>query len=272
MSRPLAGLAGAGVLAAIAMLMLGTDGMGDGDKGNLLLISISFAVASWFMVAFLIGTATSEIPIPKEPRTILGSTDYDLTPVQAPTAKGSVLTLLSKIFTNQVFGHVLCRPMINKNGPDQIRDLARQAAAQNIPVISMPICRVADNVTDAMAATATDAIKKGISISYNSDEVLGVMDYHKAYRADEVTPSQMMSRVLDGMESLKYLNMFVACHRENVLEQAQASDKRWASKKPLSVFDGVPIAVKGMNQLLIEIQWNYDALPGYPFSPLPTIW
>jgi Asp-tRNA(Asn)/Glu-tRNA(Gln) amidotransferase A subunit family amidase len=41
------------------------------------------------------------------------------------------------------------------------------------------------------------------------------------------------------------MNMFVEIFEDQVMEQARASDERWAKGKPLSVFDGVPVAVKG---------------------------
>eukprot|EP00545_Synedropsis_sp_CCMP1620_P011552 CAMPEP_0119016970 /NCGR_PEP_ID=MMETSP1176-20130426/14927_1 /TAXON_ID=265551 /ORGANISM="Synedropsis recta cf, Strain CCMP1620" /LENGTH=654 /DNA_ID=CAMNT_0006970549 /DNA_START=38 /DNA_END=2002 /DNA_ORIENTATION=- len=212
-------------------------------------LTTTFLLASSVVVVvfLIIARATSEIPIQEKPQTKLGSPEYDITPLKAPTVSGNALLLLSKIIGNAMLGHIVARPLVNKNGSDQIRDLARQATERGSPMVSMPFCRVSsDTVTDAMAATATNAIEKGISRSYKAGEVNGVLEYNDAYKSGAVTPSQMMHRVLEAIDELKFMNMFVACHREDVLEQARASDKRWKENKPLSIFDGVPIAVKDM--------------------------
>ena len=169
MAKPVSSLSlivGAGLLAALAMLLSGKhsdlmDGSTDSGLEDLY-VAISLLLASC-LVGLAIGHATSEIPISETPRTTLGSPDYDITPIQAPAASGPVLVFLSKIIGNTTLGHLVARPLLNDNGPDQLRDLARQATAQGIPVISMPLCRVAsESVTDAMAATATEAIQKGL--------------------------------------------------------------------------------------------------------------
>ena len=156
--------------------------------------------------------------------------------------------LLSKVLSSRAFGSVISRHLLNKSGPDQVRILAKQATDQKFPLVHYPICRYPyEKVTDAMAKTATDAVQTGLTLSYKEgEEVLGVMDYYKAYSSGKVTPTEMMHRVFEGIDKLSFMNMFVAVHRENVLEQAKTSDERWKGKKPLSVFDGVPISVKDM--------------------------
>lgn len=167
--------------------------------------------------------------------------------LQSPTAQGGILVFLSKIIGNQIFGHIIARRLMNDNRPDLIRDLARQAADQGVPVVAEPLCRVdSRTVTDDMAVSCMEALQKGINRSYNAGDIVGVMDYHEAYTSRSATPSQMIKQVLEGMEKLKYMNMFVASNREDVMEQARASSTRWANNKALSVFDGVPVAVKDM--------------------------
>ena len=149
----------AGLLAAVAMLLSGkhSDSQ-DGTGGKVdLFLSIALVVTSC-LVFLMVGIATREVPLSREPTTKLGSPGYDLTPVDSPSASGIVLKVLSMIVSNKVFGHLIARNLLNENGPDLLRDLARQAADQRIPVVSMPLCRI-DNktVTDAMAKTAADA-------------------------------------------------------------------------------------------------------------------
>jgi hypothetical protein len=241
-------LVGAGVFAAVAMTLVGRKNNGDDDDdeqgSDRILVSFSFAVASC-MIAFIIGRVTAEIPFPKERRIILGSPEYDMKPLKAPTANGGLLNLLAKIVCSRSFGHIIRRPLINDNGLDRIRDLADQAGKKGAPVVFYPMARVANTVTDSMAATCTDAVKKGLPLSYEPGEVIGVMDYYQAYSAGKINPTEMMHRVFGAMDKLSFMNIFVSFDKDDVLQQAKASEERWAAKKPLSVFDGVPITVKG---------------------------
>lgn len=254
MNGPILAVAVAGLCAGMATMMSGnhSDAREGFTNSSDLLVAISFVLAALVMFV-VIGITTREIPLPpeKDSKVRLGDPKYDLSILESPTASGMVLQVLAKLLGNRLYGHIVVRHLMNDNRPDLIRELARQAAKEGIPVVSEPLCRI-DNttVTDEMAATCTDAIQQGLARSYdntdNDHQVLGVMDYHQAYITGAVKPSQMMEQVLKGMDQLEFLNMFVACHRDDVMEQAKGSDQRWADKKPLSVFDGVPVAVKDM--------------------------
>ncbi|HSH03677.1 MAG TPA: amidase [Anaerolineae bacterium] len=74
----------------------------------------------------------------------------------------------------------------------------------------------------------------------------GVLAFNKAYEAGELTPTEVVARLLEVCEraDIKGLNIFIAQDRADVLAQAAASTERWAAGRPLSVFDGVPVAIK----------------------------
>jgi len=317
-------IVGTGLVVALTMLLSGQHSdfyttpplplpsttAGGGTTRQDLFLAGAILVSS-LLVFLAIAIITSEKQIDKKPRTILGSPEYDITPVNAPSISNRwwLLQLVAKIIGHPILGHIIVRPIINGNRPDQLRDLARQIAAaaaaaaakqqkqqQKIPIISVPLCRsiltttnnnttnTTNTTTDQMAATATDALQNGLPRSYYHAPpppststtstvvkatqsttttttttatttpspvvaVNGVLDYHAAYKTGTVTPSQIMQRTFKAMDELKYMNMFVACHRENVLRQAQESDARWKNGTPRSVFDGVPIAVKDTIQV-----------------------
>jgi Asp-tRNA(Asn)/Glu-tRNA(Gln) amidotransferase A subunit family amidase len=75
-----------------------------------------------------------------------------------------------------------------------------------------------------------------------------VQDYARAYRDGSLTPDEVARRVLDAIEASDAtqpgLRAMIAVNREDVLEQARQSTARIKARKPLSVFDGVPVAVK----------------------------
>lgn len=75
-----------------------------------------------------------------------------------------------------------------------------------------------------------------------------VTDYARAYREGETTPLQVAERALSAIEesqaSSPPLHAFISQHREDLLEAAEAATQRHAQGAPLSLFDGVPVAVK----------------------------
>ncbi|XP_021772630.1 fatty acid amide hydrolase-like isoform X2 [Chenopodium quinoa] len=75
-----------------------------------------------------------------------------------------------------------------------------------------------------------------------------IMDYSEAYRSGVLTPSMVAERFIRavGQSSNTKCNMsfFISCDAKNILEQAAESTLRHNKGKPLSVLDGVPIAIK----------------------------
>jgi Asp-tRNA(Asn)/Glu-tRNA(Gln) amidotransferase A subunit family amidase len=75
-----------------------------------------------------------------------------------------------------------------------------------------------------------------------------VHDYAKAYRDGSVTPEDVARGVLDAIEASDAaeppLRAIIAVERDDVLKQAVEATKRVQSGRALSVFDGVPVAVK----------------------------
>ena len=75
-----------------------------------------------------------------------------------------------------------------------------------------------------------------------------VFDYAKAYRDGKSTPEEVAKKVLDAIEasnsSTPPLRAVIAVNREDVMQQAREATQRIKEGKPLSVFDGVPVAVK----------------------------
>ena len=75
-----------------------------------------------------------------------------------------------------------------------------------------------------------------------------VRDYARAYRDGTITPEEVARRVLDAMAAsdagARPLRAFIASDREDVLGQARAAAARIRAGRPLSLLDGVPVAVK----------------------------
>jgi Asp-tRNA(Asn)/Glu-tRNA(Gln) amidotransferase A subunit family amidase len=75
-----------------------------------------------------------------------------------------------------------------------------------------------------------------------------VFDYAKAYRDGKTTPEEVAQKLLDAIEasnaSTPPLRAVIAANRDDVMKQAHEATQRIKAGKPLSIFDGVPVAVK----------------------------
>lgn len=75
-----------------------------------------------------------------------------------------------------------------------------------------------------------------------------VFDFYKAYCDGTITPQEVAKKVLDAIEVSdtgdKPLKAFIAVNRADVMRQARESTERIKVGKPLSLLDGVPVAIK----------------------------
>jgi Asp-tRNA(Asn)/Glu-tRNA(Gln) amidotransferase A subunit family amidase len=75
-----------------------------------------------------------------------------------------------------------------------------------------------------------------------------VLDYAKAYRDEKTTPEEVAQRILDAIEAsnsaIPPLRAVIEVHRDDILRQAREATARIKAHKSLSIFDGVPVAVK----------------------------
>ena len=76
-----------------------------------------------------------------------------------------------------------------------------------------------------------------------------VADYIRAFKSDVCTPTDVAEAVLDAIaksdSTSPPLRAIVDCSREEVLTMAAASTQRWKAGTPISLMDGIPVAVKG---------------------------
>jgi Asp-tRNA(Asn)/Glu-tRNA(Gln) amidotransferase A subunit family amidase len=75
-----------------------------------------------------------------------------------------------------------------------------------------------------------------------------IRDYFNAYRSDRVTPEVVATNVLAAIAASDSgdtpLRAFIASNKEDIMAQAQAATRRIKAGESLSVFDGVPVAIK----------------------------
>ncbi|KAL3907512.1 MAG: hypothetical protein SGILL_008844, partial [Bacillariaceae sp.] len=190
--------------------------------------------------------------------------DYNIVDIQAPAASGKMLQFLSYLVAKSPLSPWILRGMLDKNKVYQIRELVHgyPNIFANLPPKHFPVHKASreqiqwGKVWNNKYRKST--LKPGSS--YELSRVKGgidpapgyrtIRDYYSVYGRKQATPSEVMKRLIDGVENhVAHLNMFAAILPDDILKQAKESDARWAAGKPLSIWDGVPVAIKDMSPI-----------------------
>lgn len=104
---------------------------------------------------------------------------------------------------------------------------------------------------------------KALDPSYNpsltsTDHHYSIQDYHSAYEAGDTTPIAVAEALLDLISKYpKHKDAFLDIRKECVIAAAEASTQRYKASKALSIFDGVPVGVKGKSPPFCLDKWHF---------------
>ncbi|XP_065648622.1 uncharacterized protein LOC105843892 isoform X3 [Hydra vulgaris] len=100
-----------------------------------------------------------------------------------------------------------------------------------------------------------------------------ISNYIEAYRNGTRTPTDVAYKIIDAIVDSESrtpkMRIIIEHHTSNILSQAADSTQRWKNNLPLSVFDGIPVAVKDDLHLA-----GYPSRSGTPleeFSEVKTL-
>lgn len=203
-----------------------------------------------------------------------GSPDvYNIIDLKAPAVAGPLLNIFGYILSRSFISPFALRYLLDNNGVHLIRELAVRECAQLSPTF-YPNHKV--NVTSHIhklgklhykfLQTGLDINRpthgngngnergnggegNNTNISNNAASYRTIMDYHNLYKTGQTLPSEVMEEMIHGAERMKHLKIFSSFRPEDIRKQAIESDRRWKRGKPLSVFDGVPVAIKDMTSV-----------------------
>jgi hypothetical protein len=169
----------------------------------------------------------------------------------------------NRILTETPLGPFLRRFLLDTNGFFRLRELASQIP--DLPPLYFPMHRLnasahAHHVTLAEGPWGAEKVlASGLGGVARSSSVLTdglpsphlhssrVEAFFNAYASGQRSPVHVLETVLAAISSKQHTyRAFAASDALDVRAQAAASAARWVEKAPLSVFDGVPVAVKEM--------------------------
>jgi Asp-tRNA(Asn)/Glu-tRNA(Gln) amidotransferase A subunit family amidase len=171
----------------------------------------------------------------------LQTTEYDLKSVKLPYLSGAAL----RLFVGALEGPL--QPFLLPN----LFQSAGITAWRKLHFDEAPIMEpyyYVSNPAGETAHMAVDEWPESPAFEGPGFRFASVLDYARAYRDGETSPLEVAERILKAIEASNAteppLRAIIAVIREDVERQAQESAQRFQEGRPLSVFDGVPVAVK----------------------------
>ena len=160
---------------------------------------------------------------------------YDLKAVRLPVLGPAGIRAVNTLAGLTGIGPLLIKKLRNDAGLSALTTTALDDPPTNTPMLS--------DVAPSLPALdpRDDDARAGFRFPT-------VADYHAAYRAGALTPLDVAARFLSQMDDSERgdrpMRAFIATHRDDILAQAKASAERWKAGRPISAFDGVPVAAK----------------------------
>eukprot|EP00606_Chrysophyceae_sp_TOSAG23-5_P001216 GSChrysophyteH2.ASY1.ANO1.150.1 assembled CDS len=215
---------------------------------------------------------------------VLGDTTYNMNVLDAPVATGLKLRVISWILVHSPLGPSLRKLLLKNNNMHYLRALSSQVPASSKPPLTHPINRhpAADIARKAKAMSIhPEGLFKSFSIEQESNEAATefsssfprrtVRQFHSHYKSGGKVVDVMKRTIKSASHLLTLsfgksaiekwkkdhsLNIFSAMLPEEIVKAAQESDARYAAGEPISVLDGVPVAVKDMIHIKGHLNYN----------------
>ena len=168
-------------------------------------------------------------------------TQYDLHPVHLPRLAGTPLKLFVQALENPISRGPLIQNLLNTGGITAFRQ--RTFDEPPTPMPFWPQSHAPAPGPSPDLAVLAHSVRPGKGFAFTT-----TADYAAAYQSGEITPLEVADWLLEVIAASNTtqpaLKAIIACREQDVLAQAQGATQRWQAGQPLSVFDGVPVAIK----------------------------
>lgn len=176
---------------------------------------------------------------------------YDLKSLRAPRLWGMPLKTLVSLIENGYSRKMLEYPLLKEAGLDKLRELTSDDTPVMIPKYPKGRSMSAANAQQTLEVfddLLNSSNESSASADQNTFQFNSIFDYASAYRKGTTTPVLVAEQVIHAInESNKGktpLRAIINSSEHDILRQAKASQQRLEDGKPLSILDGVPVAVK----------------------------
>lgn len=167
-------------------------------------------------------------------------TSYDLHSLSLPKLAGAALNAFAAALDSPVTRPLLMPSLLKQGGFDRFRALHLDEPPTFLPL--EPAAEPAAGVMPPaqLVAALGDPSPGGVFATARM--------YAYAYRSGTTTPEAVAQHVIDAIRASDAtdppLRAFIASDAEDVMAQARAATERLHQHKPLSLLDGVPVAIK----------------------------
>lgn len=167
---------------------------------------------------------------------------YDLKRIEMPRIHGRVLRALATLAEAPGVGAAIRAQTLGNLGFDTFR-----RAPTDAPMAFGPVVEGGQDTTPAIAWNELESIARK-DAGARGFAFESINDFHTAYLERRTTPTDVAQRLIEQIresdQASPPMRLFIAHYRDHLLRQAEASTKRYAEGKALSVLDGVPVPVK----------------------------
>lgn len=200
----------------------------------------------------------------KKQNLVLGNSIYEMKAVKAPALTYPFLYPAAYLISKSFLGDILARLIINDNQVYKIRLLSYQI---NLPPLYYPIRKVENHNVPKPSDPMENTLSMISSLNVNLQSRKfhkhhrTILDYAKAYRYDNVLPSTVMTTILKQIRTWEKdpkdpYRIMASVNISDVMRQAYESDQRFRLNQSISIFDGIPIAVKDMIRVVGHKYFN----------------
>lgn len=165
---------------------------------------------------------------------------YDLRSLALPKLTGAALAAFAAALDSPLTRPLLIPSVLKQGGFDRFRALRLDE-----PPTFLPLAPAAEPATGPLSLAAVEA---ALGAHPPQGVFATARAYAQAYRACETTPEAVAERAIAAIRASDAadppLRAFIASDAEDIMGQARAATERLAAGRPLSLLDGVPVAIK----------------------------
>jgi Asp-tRNA(Asn)/Glu-tRNA(Gln) amidotransferase A subunit family amidase len=170
---------------------------------------------------------------------------YDLQSLKLPRLSGRTLALFARFLESQAGGALAIPNLMRSGGLHRLHARQLSDPPTFYPLALTAARRLREQSDQPLSPDDLRTLPAGEGAPAPFPTI---RTFAEAYRTGETTPEAVAERLLAAIAAsdagAQPLRAFIAVRRDDVLAQARAATARLRAGRPLSVLDGVPVAIK----------------------------